>query len=276
MGDKVQAARSTWTGAISFGLVTVPVKLYLAAGSRDVSFNQLHADCEGRIRYPKRCEKCGEEVHQADIVKGFQFEKDQYVVFEEGELEQLQEAFGRTLEIVSFIPAEGIDQVMLEKPYYVEPDETGVKAYALLRDAMKAQNVVAVAKLGMREKTHLALLRLDEHDRFVVHTMFWPDEVRVPNFETPDVYVRKEELAMAKLLVENLTTDEVDWSQFEDTYRLGILSAAATKANKKPMKVKKRQPADVAGLQDALKASLQAIREKKEAGDEVVTEAAVG
>src|SRR5574341_1008801 len=177
--------KTIWKGAISFGLVTIPVKVYGATEEKTLKFNQLHAPDGGRIRYKRVCSLDGEEVSYQDIVKGYEYEKDHYVTLTDEELDSLPVRTARAIEIERFVDSEEIDPIYFQRSYYLVPEGTGLKAYHLLREAMSDDGKVAVAKVAFRDKEHLATVRLRENV-LVLETMFWPDEIRPPRFDELD------------------------------------------------------------------------------------------
>src|SRR6266516_7507550 len=173
--------RAMWKGAISFGLVTIPVAVYPATEEKTLRFNQLHDDDLGRVRYKRVCEKDGEELSFEHIVKGYEYEKDHYVVLTDEDFDAVPLESSRAIDIVQFVHLDEIDPVMYKKSYYLLPEETGAKAYALLREALSQDNRVGIAKVSFRDKEHLAALRF-RGDAFVLETMYWPDEIREADF----------------------------------------------------------------------------------------------
>ncbi len=198
--------RAMWKGAISFGLVSVPVGLYTATEEKSLHFNQLHDEDFGRIKYQRVCSKCGEMVDFEHIVKGYEYEKDKYVVLSDEDLDAVPVESSKAIDIVQFVDLADIDPIYFQKSYYLVPEETGLKAYTLLRRAMEEDGRVAIAKVAFREKEHLAALRFKDNV-FVLETMFWPDEIRAADFEVLDkkVQIRDQEVQMAKSLIDNLT-----------------------------------------------------------------------
>ena len=211
--------RSMWKGAISFGLVTIPVAVYPATEEKTLKFNQLHDEDMGRIRYKRMCEKDGEIVDFDHIVKGYEYDKDRYVVLTDEDFDKVPVESSRAIDIQQFVDLEEIDPMMYKKSYYLIPEETGAKAYALLREAMSQDNKVGIAKVSFRDKEHLAALRFSG-DAFVLETMYWPDELREADFggTKVDHKVRGQELEMARQLIANLTAD---WNpdEYNDEYR---------------------------------------------------------
>ena len=172
--------RSIWKGAITFGLITIPVGLFTAIEEKDFRFNQLHGKDNGRIKYKRVCQVCGEEVPFDEIVKGYEFEKDNYVVFTEEEMAQIPADSIKAIDIVSFVPLEEIDPIYFQKPYYLAPEPSGIKAYKLLEQALSEAGKIGLAKITLREKERLATLRVKD-GVFILETMHWPDEIREPS-----------------------------------------------------------------------------------------------
>jgi len=209
-----------WTGAVSFGLVSVPVKLYSATENHDVRFHQVHGADGGRIRYKRVCEVCGNEVEYADIVKGFETEDGELITLDEADLESLPAASGnREIDVMEFVPSDEVDPLLLDRSYFLEPDSKAAKPYALLREALRTTDRMALVKVAIRSRETLALLRV--RDKVIVlQTMLWPDEVRTPEFDILDaeVELRPQEMQMASSLVDSMGA-EFDPSRFTDEYR---------------------------------------------------------
>jgi DNA end-binding protein Ku len=257
--------RAMWKGAISFGLVTIPVSVYPATEEKTLRFNQLHAADGGRIRMKRTCSIDGEEVEYDQIVKGYEYEKDRYVVLSDEDFDQIPVESSRAIDIVQFVDLDEIDPMLFKKSYYLAPEETGAKAYALLREAMTQDNRVGIAKVSFRDKEHLAALRFRD-DAFVLETMFWPDEIREVDLGgvDVDVKVRDQELQMARQLIENLTSD---WSpeQYTDEYRDALVRIVEAKINGEEIEVVQPEPtAKVVDLMEALKASVAAAKKEPE------------
>ncbi|MBO0848859.1 MAG: Ku protein, partial [Pseudonocardia sp.] len=214
--------RAMWSGAVSFGLVSVPVKLYAATASHDIRFHQVHGADGGRIRYKRVCTVCGNEIDYADIVKGYETEDGQLVTLDEADLESLPVAAGHEIDVVEFVPADQVDPLLLEKSYYLEPETKAVKPYALLREALRQTDRMAVVKVAIRQRETLALLRVRDNV-IVLQTMLWPDEVREPDFEIldADVELRPQEMQMAASLVDSLGAD-FDPTRFSDDYLTAV------------------------------------------------------
>jgi len=252
-----------WKGAISFGLVTIPVAVYPATEEKTLRFNQLHDEDGGRVRQKRVCSIDGEEVPYEHIVKGYEYEKDRYVVLTDEDFDKVPVESSRAIDIQQFVDLEEIDPMLYKKSYYLIPEETGAKAYALLREAMNQENKVGVAKVSFRDKEHLAALRFTD-EAFVLETMYWPDEIREAEFGDVDVdiKVRANELEMAKSLIASLTAD---WhpEEFTDEYREGLLAIVEAKIEGKEIEVVEAEPtAKVVDLMEALKASVAAAKKQ--------------
>ena len=259
--------RTMWKGAISFGLVSIPIRLYPATEEKGLKFNQLHDEDHGRIKYQRACAIDGEEVTFEHIVKGYEYEKDKYVVLTDEDFDAVPVESSRAIEILQFVDLEEIDPIYYKKTYYLIPEETGAKAYALLREAMSQVNKVGIAKVSFRDKEHLSALRFKD-DAFVLETMYWPDEIREADFGGVDVdaKVRDQELDMAKTLIENLTAE---WhpEEYSDEYRQALLKIVEAKIAGEEIEFVEAEPsAKVVDLMAALKASVDAA--KKRPGDE--------
>jgi len=250
-----------WKGAISFGLVTIPVAVYPATEEKSLKFNQLHDEDMGRIRYKRVCAVDGEEVDFEHIVKGYEVEKDRYVVLTDEDFDAVPVASSRAIDIVQFVDFDEIDPVLFKKSYYLVPEETGAKAYSLLREAMKQDDRVGIAKVSFRDKEHIAALRFKD-DAFVLETMYWPDEIREADFGDVDVHqeVRDQELTMARQLIDSLTS-EWDPAAFSDAYREALLEIVEAKLNGQEIEIVEAEPAaKVVNLMEALKASVAAAK----------------
>ncbi len=249
--------KAIWKGAISFGLVTIPVKVFVATEEKTVRFHQVHAADQGRIRYKRICSECGEEVPVDEIAKAYEYEKDRIVLLDEDELERGAPSI-RSIDIVGFVPLEEIDPIYWQKSYYLAPERTGVKAYALLRKALGDEKLVALARFTIREKEHLATLRLRDNV-FVLESMYWPDEIREPDFEEldDDVQIRDQELKMAQTLIESMT-EHFDPGQYKDEYRERLLEVIEKKIAGEEIAVIAEKPTTtVVDLMEALRASVE-------------------
>ena len=251
---------SMGSGTISFGLVSIPVKMYTAASSGGVSFNQLHAKCGSRIKQQLLCPVCNVVVERADLVKGYEFAKEQYVRFSEDELKQLEQENSKLIEIEEFVPLDKVDPIYFEKTYYLGPDEGGDKAYRLLSDAMTNTNRVALAKFVMRGKENLVLIR-PAQGGLTLHGMYFADEVR--DFSEidkgEDAKVKPGELELAGRLIDELSNDTFEPQKYHDEYRGRVLEIVNMKVEGREITTMapQAQRAQVIDLMDALKQSLE-------------------
>ena len=255
--------RSIWKGAISFGLVTIPVKLYSATEQKDVSFHQVRRSDGSRIKYKRVAAVDGEEVSYGDIAKGYELSSGETVVLTDDDFKDLPLTTNRAIDVLQFVPLEELDPIFFEKSYYLEPDKAGVKPYVLLRDALEQSGKVAVVKVALRNRESLAALRVRD-GVFVLETMLWPDEVRSPEFGflDEDVEVRPQELAMAGSLIDTLT-GEFDASQYKDEYREALQAVIEAKVEgREVVQPTEAQPTSgtVVDLMAALRASVEAAK----------------
>lgn len=263
--------RALWTGTLSFGLVTIPIKLVAATQDRSIRFNQLRASDHSRVGYQRVAKTTGEPVDYDDIVKGYEYAPGEWVVFTKDELDALKPESSRTVEIQQFVPLQQIDPIYFARSYYVVPDERGAKAYGLLARAMEAKGTVALCTITLRDTEHLATLRLHE-GVFVLATMVWPDEVKpVDHSElgTDDLpEPREQEVAMAEQLIDSLTED-FDPSAFTDTYRQRVLEAAEAKVEGHEVVTagEHTEPAPVVDLMQALRDSMGDTQGHASGGD---------
>jgi DNA end-binding protein Ku len=220
--------RSIWKGAISFGLVSVPVKVYSATQSHDVSLHQVHGEDGGRIRYQRRCEICGEVVPYDAIQKAYD-DGDRTVVLTPEDLDALPAERSREIEVIEFVPADQVDVLRMDKSYFLEPEERALKPYTLLRQALEDTDRTAIARFALRQRTHLAAMRVRD-DVLMLQTLLWDDEVRTPSFEVlkGSVSVTKKEADMAGQLVESLSGD-FDTSEFTDDYQVQLRTLVEAK-----------------------------------------------
>ncbi|MDF1602950.1 Ku protein [Nocardioides sp. YIM 152315] len=219
--------RAIWKGAVSFGLVSVPVKLYAATESHDVSFRQVHAKDGGRIRYQRVCSLDGEEVAYADIAKGYETEDGEMVILTDDDMAELPSTSSREISVEKFVPSDQIDPMLFEKSYYLEPEKSGAKPYALLRQALIDADRMAVVTVALRQRTTVGVLRVKE-DVIVLQTMMWPDEIRTPDFSVETGDVKPAEVKMANMLVDTLAGD-FDAAEFEDDYAEAVEALVRTK-----------------------------------------------
>ena len=249
------------SGTISFGLVSIPIKLYTAAGSANVSFNLLHAKCGSRIRQQTFCPTCNETVERSALVRGYEFAKDQYVRVTDDELKALEGEASKVIDIAEFVPLAKVDPIYFEKTYYLGADKGGEKPYRLLADAMEKSGQVALATFVMRGKESLVLIRAAQGG-LMLHTMYFADEVRA--FADVDkgesAKIKEGELDLAIKLIDGLASEDFDPTRYKDAYRERVLELINRKAEGQELTAaapapKRRQVID---LMEALKESLAA------------------
>ncbi len=264
--------RAIWKGAVSFGLVSVPVKLYSATESHDISFRQVHAKDGGRIKYQRVCSIDGEEVPYSDIAKGYETDDGQMVILDDDDLAELPANSSREISVEKFVPREQIDPMLFEKSYYLEPEKTGAKPYALLRDALQDADRVAVVTVSLRTRMTTAVLRVRD-DVIVMQTMMWPDEIREPDFAglTEVEEPKPQELQMAKLLIETLAGD-YDASEFEDDYAGAVHELVKAKLEGGEVKKLPEAPATGGEVVDLLAALQKSVAAAKSARGEEADE----
>ena len=257
--------RAIWKGAINFGLVTIPVGMYTATENKTPKFKQLRKTDHSPIRYKRVAETDGEEVAWDDIVKGYEFDKDRYVVFTDEELQGVHPESNRLVDVIQFVDESEIDPMMYKSAYYLSPEKTGVKAYRILADALTEKGRVGIAKVSIREKQQLATLRTKD-GVIVMETMYWPDEIRQGEFEELDteVEVRPEEVQMAAMIIDNLTRPFAA-EDFVDRTREAVEELAAKKvAGEEIVAPMSPEPTKVVDLLEALRASVEATKTKPE------------
>ncbi|RAR40976.1 Ku protein [Paenibacillus sp. MDMC362] len=253
---------TVWKGAISFGLVHVPVKMFSATEDKDISMRYIHKECGSPLSYIRKCPVCEEEVGWEEITKGYEYEKGKFVLFEKEELEQLAEQNSKNITILDFVDLTEIDPIYFQKTYYLSPDQAGANAYRLLLEAMKQSGKIGIAKIAIRSKSSLAAIRvLDEC--LSIETIFYPDEIR-PIAQVPNLPERTEvnskELDMAKLLIEQLSTP-FDPEKYTDDYRERLLDLINSKVSGEEIKIAPaRQETNVVDLMAALQASIEAVK----------------
>jgi len=255
--------RSIWKGAISFGLVTIPVKLYSATEQKDVTFHQVRRSDGSRIKYKRVAAADGEEVAYGDIAKGYELPSGETVVLTDDDFKDLPLSTQKAIDVLQFVPIEEIDPIYFEKSYYLEPEKTGAKPYVLLREALEDSGKVAIVKVALRSRESLATLRVRD-GVFVLETMLWPDEIRTPDFGflDEDIEVRQQELAMAGSLIETLS-GEFDPTQYTDAYRDALQAVIDAKVEgREVVQPEEAQPSTgtVVDLMAALRASVEAAK----------------
>src|SRR4051794_37225611 len=255
--------RSIWRGAVSFGLVSIGVKLYSATEDKDVRFHQVHATDGGRIKYQRVCSIDGNPVEYSEIAKGYELPDGQLVILTDEDFEDLPLPTRREIEVLEFVDQDEIDPVFYEKTYYLEPDAPATRPYVLLRDALENAGQVAITKIAIRQRESLAVLRVRD-GVLVMHTMRWPDEIRSPDFGflDEDVTVRPQELQMAEALIGSMTS-EFDPSQFTDDYREAMTALLEAKQSGGEVAQVPEVPDDgsaVVDLMSALRRSVERAR----------------
>jgi DNA end-binding protein Ku len=261
--------RSIWKGSVSFGLVSIGVKLYAATEERDVSFHQVRRGDGARIRYKRVAETDGEEVAYADIAKGYQLPSGEIVVLTDDDFKDLPLPTARVVDVLQFVPAEQIDPIYYNKSYYLEPEKTAVKPYVLLREALEDSEMVALTKVAIRNREQLATLRVRD-GVIVLDTMIWPDEVREADFAflDEDIELRPQERQMARSLVESMS-GEFEPEQYTDNYREALQAVIDAKVEGREV-VETELPQPTAGnvvdLMSALRASVDAAKRSRGAG----------
>jgi len=260
-------AHSIGSGTLSFGLVSIPVRMYTAASSQGIAFNMLHVKCGGRIKQQQTCPACNEVLDRTTLVKGYEFSKDQYVRFSDDELKKLEGEASQSIDIAEFVPLSQVDPIYFEKTYYLGPDKGGDKAYRLLCDAMTKTERVALATFVMRGKESLVLVRASQGG-LMLHTMYFADEVR--DFTEIDkgesASVKGGELELALRLIQELTGEKFEPGRYHDDYRERVLAAVEQKVEGKEVTAlgPQVQRTQVIDLMDALKKSLDGRSKKAE------------
>jgi DNA end-binding protein Ku len=254
--------RPIWKGAISFGLVTIPVGLYTATENKRPKFKQLRESDHSPIKYKRVAETDGVEVPYENIVKGYEIDKGRFVVFTSEELSDIVKGItGGIVDVVKFVDQAEIDPIYYRSTYYLAPEKTGIKAYRILLNALEQKGMVGLAKVAIREREYLATVRADE-GVIIMETMFWPDEIREPKFESleEEIEIRDEEIKMAEMIIDNLS-GTFDPSAWNDESREAVEAAARQKVEGQEIVAPDLpEPAGVVDLMEALKASVEATK----------------
>ncbi len=255
--------RSMWKGAVSFGLVMIPVRLYTATEQKDIAFRQVHREDGGRIRFRRFCSIDEQEVPYEDIAKGYELPDGEIVVLTEEDMADLPLPTTKNVEVVQFCPADQLDPILFNRSYYVEPETAGARAYCLLRDALEESGKVAIAQVALRQRESLAILRVRD-GVLVLETLLWPDEIRTPDFGflDDDIEVRPQELRMASSLIDSMTVD-FDPDEYHDSYREAVMEVVAAKTEGREvfqLEVPEADTGETSSLADALRASLAAAK----------------
>ncbi len=257
-------ARPIWKGAISFGMVTIPVSLYTATENKDISFNLLHEECNSRLKQLRWCPTCEREVRFDEVVRGYAYAKDQYVVLTDEDFESLRLPTKHTIELAAFVEAQDIDPVYYERSYYLEPEDIGAKPFAMLVRALQEKDLTGVAKIAIRNKERLCALR-PANGVLMLETLFYPDEVRVEvGKETPALEVSEREMSMAFTLID-LLSEEYEPEKYRDQYRGALMEVIQAKLQGQELVEAPAAPATkVIDLMAALRASVEAAQKQKE------------
>ena len=265
---------SLWSGSISFGLVSIPVRLEVSQRSQSLGFNLLHKTCLNRIKQRQFCPHCEEHLKRSDLVKGYEYEKDQYVVMESEDLEQAEAGASRSIEVVAFVDDSQIQPMHLSKTYYLVPEAGSEKSYVLLLDGMKETGRVGITPFVMRGKEYIGAVQAAEKG-LMLHILFHAGEFKQMSevFELPEVEVREKERDLAVQIIDNLTEDFSE-DMLSDEHRERLLDVIRQKIEgQKVVVAETKQPAKVVDLMEALKQSLELTAQKKpiaKAGDESV------
>ncbi len=257
--------RTIWKGAISFGLVNIPVKLFPATENKTIKFNYLHKECNSPINYQKICPVCNREVSQDEIVRGFEYEKGRFIILNEEDLENLPTKTTKTVDIIDFVDLRDIDPIYFSKPYYLAPSEGGQKAYMLLKEAMKRTGKIAIAKVTIRSTENLVCLRIYE-DSIVMETMYYPEEIRsaqmIPELHG-EISLHENEIKMANQLINNLSA-KFDPQKYKSDYREALMKLIEARIAGEHVETPQiPDTGNVVDLMEALKASLKATENEK-------------
>lgn len=265
-------AASVWKGHLTFGLVSLPVRLHSAARAQTISFNLLHKSDHSRIRQVTFCQAEDKPVPRSELVKGYEYEKDRYVVIEDEEIKKVAPKTSKLMEILEFVPEAEVDPIYLESSYYLAPEEGGEKPYALLFAALRESKYVGVAKIAMHNREHIVILRPGAKG-IVLHTMYFEDEVRkIDEFRTDQDLVKEKELALAKMLVESLAAS-FEPGKYQDSYRENLKELIQAKLdNRKVVEIAPPPVAPVIDIMEALKRSLEIKKKPVASAPEPVTE----
>jgi DNA end-binding protein Ku len=249
-------ATTVWKGHLTFGLISIPIRMFAAARGERISFNQLHKECHSRLRQPLFCPTCNRNVERSEIVKGYEYEKDQYVLFSEEELDKIEPPSAHVMEILEFVKLSDMDPLYFDSSYYISPEDAGLKAYHLLMKAMEESGYGAIAKLTMHQREHIVIVRPGTHG-LTLHTMFYSNEIRAAEvLSTDKIELREQEKTLARQLIQSLA---VDWEpqKFRDQYMENVRSMIDAKLKGREVtEIAQPHMAPVIDLMEALKKSL--------------------
>ena len=249
-------ASTVWKGHLTFGLISIPIRLFSAARGERISFNQLHSVCHSRVKQPLFCPQCNRMVERSEIVKGYEYEKDQYVLFSEEELDKIEPVSAHTMEILEFVRADEVDPLYLDASYYVNPEEAGLKAYQLLMKAMTDSGYAAIAKLTMHQREHIVIIR-PGHKGLTLHTMYYTNEVRAAEaLPSAKVDLKEAEKKLAQQLIESLAAP-FEPAKYHDEFQTNVRAMIDAKLKGQEITaVAQPQLAPVIDLMEALKKSI--------------------
>ena len=257
-----------WKGAISFGLVSIPIKLYTATEDHAIHFRQLHKECKSPIKYEKICPVCNRPVSDEEIVRGYEYEPGKFVIIDDEDLERIPMPTVKTIDIVDFTDIGQIDPIYYDKTYFIVPEDIGTKPYVLLRDSMKETKRVAIAKVVIRSKQNLACIRVYDEKYMVMETMHFPDEIKNANQLPPlrEVSLQENEIKMAKQLIDTLTSDFKP-EKYDDSYRKTLIEMIESKIQDKDIEIPQKalEADNVLDLVSALKASIESVKNEEKA-----------
>jgi DNA end-binding protein Ku len=265
------AAHAIWSGAINFGLVTIPVKLFTAVRTNDLRFNFLHKKDEGRIYNERHCSVCDEKVEYADLVRGYEYEKGHYVTITDDDLKAVRPEATQSVQIQEFVELDQINPMFFDTPYYLEPEKKGRHAYALLRDALIESKKVAIATVVIRSREHLAAVK-PNGEALVLELMHFADElVAQGSFEFPALNekVADAEKKVAKMLIDTMSVDQFDPEQFHDKYKEDVIAMIEARVNGEEVEapaVHKPAATNVVNLMDVLQRSLEQSKARRKSG----------
>src|SRR5215813_1132504 len=221
-------ASTVWKGHLTFGLISIPVRMFAAARGERISFNQLHKECHSRLKQPLFCPVCNRQVERSEIVKGYEYEKDQYVLFNDEELDKIEPPSAKVMEILEFVKLDEMDPLYFDASYYIYPEDAGVKAYQLLMKAMQESGYGAIAKLTMHQREHIVIIR-PGNKGMTLHTMFYTNEIRAAEtISTDKVEIREQEKKLAQQLIESLAAP-FEPQKYRDQYQDNVRSMISAK-----------------------------------------------
>jgi|CZCB01.1.fsa_nt_gi DNA end-binding protein Ku len=268
----VMIMKTLWKGAVSFGLVNIPVNMYAATEHKDIKFKFLHRECLGPVEYHKYCPRCQKEISSDDIVRGYEYHKGSYVVIDDEDLERIPAVNTKTVDILDFVELSEVDPIYYDKSYYLQASPGGEKAYALLVKAMKETGKIAIARVVIRSKSALAVLRVKEK-WLLMETMFYPDEIRSTESLSPGVdenILHENEVKMAVSLIENLSS-HFDPNKYRDEYRQALWEVITAKVSDQELVTPDQpaQPSNIVDLMEALRESVKLSQQSRHADSQV-------